>query len=277
MFIAGLNLEVKFDMFGGMNPGWCKKCGAAIYWVPRPDGGWFRPMERLKSQLPQEIQDFIDGSQAIRVEDGVVQEFRFSTILVMHNCEKPEEIQQSIQAAVQIPEPTRQLSKKERRKAARALREAELVREADRIEAERIVAERQAAREAQAEKDALKRKTTMGLRYGEVLRADCPYCGAEPGDLCHSMGTGMTTAHMNYYNAKPHQQRADWAYGSGVVEEPLESAYSLLWPETVKDPSVVRQRILLAWLAEHRGLWSEDWPTTSELVAQAEWQDESVR
>src|SRR6478735_5923056 len=107
-----------------MNPGWCKKCGAAIYWVPRSDGGWHRPMERLKTQLPQEIQDFIDGRQAMRVEDGVVEPFRFSTVLVIHECEpKPDEIVESIQAAVRI-KPGKKLSKKARKRIQRESREA---------------------------------------------------------------------------------------------------------------------------------------------------------
>lgn len=238
-------------------------------------------MERLKTQLPQEIQDFIDGAQAMRVEDGVVEPFRFSTILVMHICEpKPDEIVESIQAAVQI-RPGEKLSKKVRKRIAREAREAALRQEIDRVEAERIVAERAAARAAaeaeKAEKDSLKRKTTMATRHGEFLRADCPFCGAPAGEPCHSMSVGMTTSHQTYYNTKPHQQRVDWAYGSGIIEEPIESLYSPLWRDLVKDPSVVRQRAFLGWLKEYGGLWSEDWPTASELVAQAEWQDESVR
>lgn len=253
-----------------MNPGWCKKCGAAIYWVPRPDGGWHRPMERLKTQLPQEVQDFIDGAQAMRVEDGVVEPFRFSSVLVMHICEpKPDEVMESIQATVQIP-PDKKLPKKTRKRIAREARKEALRREVDRIEAERIVIERVAAREAleaeQAERDSLRRKTTMASRHGEFLRADCPYCRAGQGEPCHSMGTGMTPKHQNYYNTKPHQQRVDWAYGSGLIEEPLESLHTDLWMELAKDPSVVRQREFLSWLREHQGMWSEDWPIIHTLV-----------
>jgi hypothetical protein len=263
-----------------MNPGWCKKCGAAIYWVPRPDGGWHRPMERLKTQLPQEVQDFIDGAQAMRVEDGVVEPFRFSSILVMHICEpKPDEVIESIQAGVQIK--PGKVSKKVRKRMQREAREEALRREIDRIEAERIVAERAAARAAQeaeqAERDSLKRKTTMATRHGEFLRATCPYCQAEAGEPCHTMSIGVKPHSSHYYNTKPHQQRVDWAYGSGLIEEPIESLYSPYWTDLVKDPSVPRQRELLAWLRDHQGFWSEDWPTTSELVDPAGWEDESVR
>jgi hypothetical protein len=91
------------------------------------------------------------------------------------------------------------------------------------------------------------------------------------------MSIGVKPESAHYYNTKPHQQRVDWAYGSGLIEEPIESLYSPLWRDLVKDPSVVRQRELLAWLKQYGGFWSEDWPTTSELVDPAGWEDESVR
>lgn len=244
-----------------MNPGWCKKCGAAIYWVPRHDGGWHRPMERLKTLLPQETQDLIDGRQAYQVEDGSFEPFRFSTVLVWHECgAKPEAVQESIQAYVQSPT---KLSKKARKRAKRELRDARIRQEAERIEAERLVAERRAAQQAQAEKDAERRRVMLAERHGEFLRVECPFCGAASGEGCHSMATGMGPDRSNYYNAKPHQQRVDWGYGSGQIEETLEQRHSQWWPELVKDASVIRQRQLLAWLDGSQDLWSEDWPTTS--------------
>lgn len=248
-----------------MNPGWCKKCGAEIYWVPRPDGGWFRPMERLKAQLPQEIQDFIDGRQALRVEDGVVEPFRFNTVLVIHECEKPAEVIESIRGALEKAEkePRRKLSKKEKRKAKRALRERRLVEEADRIEAERIVAERQEQRRIAEQEQARKHYARRSARHGEFIKVDCPACGAPAGEPCHSMNAAVKPASPNYFNANPHQQRKDWAYGSGAIEEPFEEERSKWWHEQVRDPSVPRQRYLVAFLGETQDLWSEDWPIAS--------------
>ena len=264
-------------------------------WAKNSAGQWMRPLEMLEMVLSADAALHLNSAPVFRVQDGILTQVRVSTLLIQHTCPPtPEEIEAAYDLSELAEEMRYEPSTHEATPAeieADYIREVVLPREAreraerkeaDRREAMAIVASRKAgrlhmsARRADTEQtSSTERRLAKSIqRHGEYIQAFCPRCKSQPGLVCINASAiyadGKRADDPRRYNQSPHQERVDYAVGSGVVDlREAEVQDYVPRPQVYVGrlaPQLADDQVLRRWLGDNSELWRpENWATTSLL------------
>lgn len=245
-----------------MNPGQCKKCGAAIVWVPRREGGWMRPMERIDERLDQGAYDDLHGQEIFLLADGELTKVRVSSLLTWHSC--PAEIEQRMGPDSVVLGATGEVLSPSDLKAlvtqeALALLQSDQQR--DVLARERVARDFERHVRQRAVGAHFDERQEARARQGEALVVPCPYCEEPAGQPCANMSVTRPGAKARFrWTRRAHQDRIDLAVGTGAMEAPpwetpqRGSLREHVLPERVGDRMALRE-----WLRVHSDIWSDIW------------------
>lgn len=209
----------------------CKTCRADVVWIARPDGSWYRPLQRLDALVDDVTTEELHSHQMLVLLDGELVNVRASGLYVFHVC--PPDLPVTA-TRVLVPELDDLDSQPE-------------------VEAEtepRVPAPRQAE-----ERPAKPWRYT----YDGAEQVDCPKCGRPADEPCRNLGKGQWRGRDC---VAPHAARHRYAVDSGVVEEGIRVRYrGLDWRDRAPLKEWLREygQILLQppTLIEHEEVTSE--------------------
>jgi hypothetical protein len=254
-----------------MNTGTCRKCHQPIIWMPKPGGGYMRPLETIESSLGEQAYIAFNGKQLLVLQNGELNQVRSTALLTWHQCPPdPKELEEAYEE-MEWAEATKPVvvSSQPPPWEEAPVEETEIERvtaEEVRINAENAAWELQNANaqrphapltgrgqyaavsftpEEALRRQMRNRQAQAARNHGEFLLAPCPACGVREGAICVNVGSRSWSPKVRansptLYNLQPHQERKDCAYGMGVIEQTWEQIQ-----EQIVTPELLRERRIL--------------------------------